>query len=160
MPQPTSPPPVPGAPAEVPFSDELVRTIKLLTALRHQVPREHPEVDPLVYPLLFHLLGDPQRVGDLADRLHLDISTVSRQVAHLAGLGLIARQPDPTDGRAQQLTLTEAGQDMLVSLRRSRDAWLGGLVTDWTMDEQRSLAALLTRLNEAIERAWPERGSH
>jgi DNA-binding MarR family transcriptional regulator len=159
MPQPDSQPSVPGEAGAVPFGDELVRTVKLITALRHRVPRQHPEVDPLVYPLLFNLVSGPQRVGDLADLLHLDISTVSRQVAHLAGLGLIARQPDPTDRRAQLLTLTDDGVAMLESLRRTRDAGLRDLVADWTEEEQETLADLLARLNDAIEHAWPERPS-
>lgn len=146
----------PGAPSEVPFGDELIRTVKLLSALRHQAPRAHPDVDPMVYPLLFHLLV-PQRVGDLADKVRLDISTVSRHVAHLAGLGIIERRPDPTDGRAQQLTLTEAGREMLMTLRRNRDAWLCEVVQDWTEEDRQILAQLLTRLNAGIEHVWPER---
>jgi len=102
------------------FGDNLVRAVKLVHSMRHDAPRPHPEVDPLAYPVLFTLWCQPRRVSDLADKVYADISTVSRQVTHLVGLGLIERLPDPEDGRAHLLTLTPAGIALLTTLRQDR----------------------------------------
>ena len=99
---------------QVTFGDTLVRTMKLLSTMKHHTPRAHPEVDPIAYPILFNLWCQPVRVSELAEKVYADVSTVSRQVTHLVGLGLIERVPDPEDGRAHSLSLTEAGATLLI----------------------------------------------
>src|SRR5690606_41241441 len=49
------------------------------------------------------------RPRDLARTEGLDPSTMSRRLASLTARGLIHREPDPDDGRAQVLSLTEEG---------------------------------------------------
>jgi DNA-binding MarR family transcriptional regulator len=51
-----------------------------------------------------------QRLGELAERLAVDPSVVSRQVAALTRMGLAARRSDPVDRRAQLLGITDAGR--------------------------------------------------
>ena len=46
----------------------------------------------------------------LAEAVHADPSTLSRQVSALAEQGLISREPDPADGRATLLAITAAGR--------------------------------------------------
>ena len=41
--------------------------------------------------------------------VELDLSTISRQIRALVAAGLIARTPDPADGRASFLSLTDGG---------------------------------------------------
>src|SRR5918993_1164591 len=91
------------------LGDDLVRVVKLLHHVRQQAPRQHPQVDPMAYPLLFNLQAGPMRVSALAEAIHSDVSTVSRQVSTLVDLGFVTRGPDPDDRRAQALALTEAG---------------------------------------------------
>ncbi len=117
------------------LGDDLIRVVKLLHHVRLQAPRRHPQVDPMVYPLLFNLLATPLRVSALAEAIHSDVSTVSRQVSSLVDLGFVTRGPDPDDGRAQALTLTAEGRDLLHGIRDDRDRWLQGLLTDWDADE-------------------------
>ena len=93
------------------LGDDLIRVVKLLHHVRQQAPRRHPQVDPMAYPLLFNLLAAPLRVSALAELVHSDVSTVSRQVSTLVDLGFVTRGPDPDDGRAQALTLTDEGRD-------------------------------------------------
>ena len=53
--------------------------------------------------LLVHLVkGGPQRSGALAEAVHSDPSTISRQVAHLVRLGLVERTADPEDREARE----------------------------------------------------------
>ncbi len=138
------------------FGDNLVRAVKLVQSMRHDAPRPHPEVDPMAYPVLFTLWCEPRRVSDLADKMFADVSTVSRQVTHLVGLGLIERLPDPEDGRAHLLTLTSAGVDLLTNLRDQRDAWLLGLLEGWSEQDVGTFSAYLRRFAEAVERSRGE----
>jgi DNA-binding MarR family transcriptional regulator len=116
------------------LGDDLIRVVKLLQHARQQAPRRHPQVDPMAYPLLFNLLAAPLRVSALAEAIHSDVSTVSRQVSTLVDLGFVTRGPDPDDGRAQALTLTDEGRALLHAIRDDRDRWLQGLLADWDDD--------------------------
>jgi DNA-binding MarR family transcriptional regulator len=91
-------------------------------------------------------LGHP-RVSELAEHLHLDVSTVSRKVTALRQRGLMEALPDPDDGRSQHLSLTSAGVE---ELRRTRSVLLDVLVerlADWEDDDVETLAVLLGRLS-------------
>lgn len=50
-------------------------------------------------------------VGALADRLSADASTVSRLLKPLEAAGYVALAPDPADGRAKLVRLTDAGHE-------------------------------------------------
>ncbi|MER6466590.1 MarR family transcriptional regulator [Streptomyces sp. NPDC048409] len=72
----------------------------------------------------------------------------------LAGLdqqGLIRRSPDPTDGRRQLVTLTEAGQARVEGNRQVRDEWLARAFEErYTEDERQTMLTafeLLERLS-------------
>lgn len=59
---------------------------------------------------LYYLAAEgPSRPSDLADWLGTGRANVSKVVNNLVGLGLVARVDDPSDGRAQLVTLTAAG---------------------------------------------------
>jgi DNA-binding MarR family transcriptional regulator len=141
---------VPSTPAAA-LGDELVRVTKLLHVAKSQAPRKHPHVDPMAYPLLFNLKRCPMRVSALADAVHVDVSTVSRQVSTLVDHGLVARGPDPDDGRAQALSITDDGAALLLAIRDGREQWLRDLLTDWSDDEVRQLTAQLSRFASALE---------
>lgn len=126
--------PVPSSPTAV-LGDDLVRVVRLLHHVRQQAPRQHPQVDPMAYPLLFNLTAAPMRVSALAEAIHSDVSTVSRQVSMLVELGFVTRGPDPDDGRAQALTLTDEGRVLLHAIREGRDRWLQGLLANWAGDD-------------------------
>ncbi|KRE42616.1 hypothetical protein ASG74_09515 [Knoellia sp. Soil729] len=125
--------------------------MKLMGTVKQRAPRVHPRIDPVSYPMMFNLRDQPRRVSEIAERIHLDISTVSRQVSALVAQGLIAKVADPSDGRAQMLTLTDDGEQMLTLLRDRRNGWLGEVVTDWSDDDLATFDALLTRFADAVE---------
>ena len=88
-------------------------------AARHTAPRVHDGVDVTAYPVLFVIASAGSvRVSDIAGSLHSDVSTVSRQVSALAGHGLVAKEADPSDGRAQVASLTEEGRYVLARSSR------------------------------------------
>lgn len=59
----------------------------------------------------------PMRSGDLADRLSITAASMSRLVEALEEGGWVDRQPDPEDGRAQLLSLSDHGRETLTRMR-------------------------------------------
>jgi DNA-binding MarR family transcriptional regulator len=96
----------------------------------------------------------PVRLTRLADLEGLNPTMLSRIVAKLEAAGLVARTPDPDDGRAAVLTATRQGRDLVARVRRERTDALS-LVIDGLDDGQRSalLAALpvLESMAEALK---------
>jgi DNA-binding MarR family transcriptional regulator len=90
------------------------------------------------------------RMSDLAGLLSLDPSTVSRMVRVLEELGLVARKPDPDDGRATLLDLTESGRAELATARAERHQLLKQALTGWNERDRARLLGLLDRLSTSI----------
>lgn len=105
----------------------------------------------------FFLLGvlvteGPRRTTALAEAVHSDASTVSRQVGALVRHGLVQRQADPDDGRACMLAPTPNGLRLFEAQRSARNEHITQALDDWTGDDLRSAVALLDRLNNDFER--------
>jgi DNA-binding MarR family transcriptional regulator len=133
------------------LSHELVRLMKLFQSLRQHAPRLHPGVDTASYPILFNLHDGPRRVSDLAGCVHSDVSTVSRQVTGLVTHGLVEKVPDPQDGRAQVLSLTDSGAQLLERLKDQRGEWFRSVLADWSEDEAQAFIGSLERLMSGFE---------
>jgi DNA-binding MarR family transcriptional regulator len=122
---------------------------------RTQGPRAQEELsaraglllERAAYPLL-RRIGEAAtgRTSDVAAALSVDVSTVSRQVKQLELEGLVAREPDPSDGRASVLALTAAGHQALERLRRARREVLAEVVARWPEEDRSTLADLICRL--------------
>lgn len=132
------------------LGDEIVRVVKLLHAARAQAPPP-AGLDHSAYPILFGLAREPHRVSDLAEAIHSDVSTVSRQVAGLVRGGYVDRTPDPDDGRAQVLTLSAAGRRVIREARQRREAWLSELLADWPADEISTFTTLLGKFAGTLQ---------
>ncbi len=141
------------------LSHTLVRVMKIMTAMKHQAPRQHAAVDPSHYPLLFCLSGTPQRVSAVADTIHSDVSTVSRQVSHLVQHGLLEKIGDPVDGRAQLLSLSSSGREVIDKVVLGRGRWFGELLASWSDQDVRAFDAYLTRFGDDLE-AFKARTGH
>ncbi len=88
----------------------------------------------------------PLRPGELAHRLAVEASHVTRQVRHLENAGSIRRVPDPDDRRAQRIRLTVAGEE---AFRRIREAGCRGMqmaLAHWSREDLRRLAPLIHRM--------------
>ena len=129
----------------------LIRLMKLMQAIRQHAPRIHPAVDATAYPVLFNLAAEPRRVSALADCVHSDVSTVSRQVSTLVGHGLLEKVSDPDDGRAQVVRLSDEGQALLADIAQQRTEWFRTLMDDWTPEQAAGFAAGLERFGAAVE---------
>ena len=90
-------------------------------------------------------------ITDLAVWANLDASTVSRHVAQLHTAGLIERTPDPVDGRAQRVKLSDAGAVRIDAALRSRRALIEKCLESWDPDDLAELDRLLTRFAADVE---------
>lgn len=83
-------------------------------SVMRQLSAEFPAGDVSLndYDVLFTLSrasGRALRIRDLGENLLLTQPSVSRLIDRLAGRGLVAKSPDPDDGRGVIVALTDAG---------------------------------------------------
>jgi DNA-binding MarR family transcriptional regulator len=113
-------------------------------------------IERAAYALLAHLVREgPQRTTALAEAVHSDTSTVSRQVSALVQHGLVERKADPEDGRACLLVATESGRSTFDRAKAERTRYIAELLADWPQTDQRTLVMLLDRFNENFENYHP-----
>jgi DNA-binding MarR family transcriptional regulator len=86
------------------------------------------------------------RLGDLAESMRLDASTVSRHVQQLGDRGLIRRDPDPADGRASIVDVTDDGRDALRLTFDQRREFVTEAMSTWSPDERDRLRDDILRL--------------
>jgi DNA-binding MarR family transcriptional regulator len=112
------------------------------------------QVDPSSFPLAKQLMcSNAMRVTDVATRLGLDASTVSRQIKQLEDKGLVERTPDPADGRASLVQISAAGQASMQAAFRRRYDRIKAVLEPWTDDDRARLQELLTRLADDLATA-------
>jgi DNA-binding MarR family transcriptional regulator len=92
----------------------------------------------------------PIRTNALAEALHLDASTVTRQVTALVSGGFVERRPDPADGRSSTLAITSEGRRIMRAVEGERRRVLNEMFSDWAEDERRDLGRVLTKLNVSL----------
>ena len=143
--------------AELAIADEvgsqLIRLVRLMERKRAQYQAENPDaVERATYHLLVHLVKDgPQRAGTLAEAVHSDPSTISRQIGHLVRLGLVERTADPVDGRATLLAATAEGRRVFEENRRLRNESIAEMLADWSDADRRTFGDLLARFSDDFE---------
>ncbi|MBJ3777852.1 MarR family winged helix-turn-helix transcriptional regulator [Acuticoccus mangrovi] len=111
---------------------------------------------------LFRLLVAVERLGpigvvELADRLGVDHTTVSRQIAKLDGLGLVSRQGNPADRRVREAVVTEAGKAMTDKIDAARERMSRAIFETWKDEDVADLVRLMCRFAEAF-RDGPKEG--
>ncbi|GAB3590823.1 hypothetical protein GCM10027446_06760 [Angustibacter peucedani] len=95
----------------------------------------------------------PERMSDVAERLRVDLSAVSRHVRSLEDRGLLERRPDPADGRSHLLVVTAEGRERLARIRDAAEQRLDAALRRWSDDDVRQLRSLLDRLHTDLRRA-------
>ena len=101
-----------------------------------------------------HTLGELRHRGpvsqqELADRLRLQKSTVSRLVDGLVRRGTVERVPNPTDRRSVLIALTAAGIRKAERLHRAQAELFDRLLTDSSAGDRQQLIEALDKLAKA-----------
>lgn len=134
----------------------IATAFKSMSAQKRRLPRPHPSADQASVHLLHALEAEPLRIGALAEAVHSDISTVSRQTSALTAGGLVTKVSDPDDRRVQLVALTDEGHKLTASLREQRSAWMQDLLADWDTDEAQEFMRYLDKLSASLA-AYDER---
>jgi DNA-binding MarR family transcriptional regulator len=88
-------------------------------------------------------------VGELAAHENVKPPSMTRTVACLEELGLITREPSPTDGRQVVVALTDHARRVIDADRQRRDAWLAqqlSALDPAAIDTLRAVAPILEGL--------------
>ncbi|MEU8707736.1 MarR family transcriptional regulator [Streptomyces sp. NPDC048565] len=90
--------------------------------------------------------------GDLASRLDMNQSDLTRTVTDLDTAGYVVCARDTSDRRRIEVTLTPAGRYALARLNTEVSATEADLLTPLTHEERELFAALLRRVHSHLER--------
>lgn len=127
----------------------LIRRIKRVIGERAQAV--HEDLQPASYLMLGYLAEQgPLRASAMAEVFHIDKGAISRQVQHLVELGLVARTPDPADGRATLVAATDDAVRRMADVAEHRRKWLDEQLGDWSDEELLDFVKVLGRYNEAL----------
>ncbi|MAJ93309.1 MAG: MarR family transcriptional regulator [Rhodospirillaceae bacterium] len=102
-----------------------------------------------------HMQDDEGGAGvrAVARRLHVSGPFITAQVNLLVKANLVAKHPNPEDGRGVSLRLTEQGEAQLEAMapeiQRANDTFFGSL----SVEDFRSLAEIVARLEASTELA-------
>lgn len=95
-------------------------------------------------------------IGAVAERLDVDPSTASRLVAGAIDAGMVTRRASTADARRAQLALTEAGRNVLDRAADIRRSYIDRLMDNWSPDDRRAFARLLTEFVAAADASAPD----
>lgn len=109
------------------------------------------KLDRALFPLLVLIERfGPVGVVDLADRVGRDYTTVSRQLAKLEALGLIAREAGAADKRMRHAVVTAAGKAMTDRIDAARERIGQAIFASWDERELDDFVRLLEKFAEAV----------
>ena len=113
----------------------------------------HPDMEPAAYGLLSVIRRKgPIRLTELASCIGVGKPSVSRQIAFLESLGLVSKEADPLDGRAQSIRLTARGEDKMHQVQDARREVFRERLSEWPAEDLQALAAYMGKLNATYER--------
>lgn len=115
-------------------------------------------LDRALFPLLVGIERfGPIGVVDMADRVGRDYTTVSRQVAKLESLGLVARQDSARDRRVREAVVTPKGKAMTDLLDAARERLGRAIFETWDAHDIDELVRLMRKFADALKDS-PEEG--
>lgn len=150
--------PMPGRRGDVhDVSDQVSRLMRVVHALKNAITSGGDQSrERAAHVLLFPLVRlGPQRQSALAELVHADPSTISRHIAVLVESGLVRRVADAHDGRASQLVVTDAGESVVATMHREREALFEIVTAEWSDDELTTFGGLLSRFVDDLTEAIP-----
>ena len=113
-------------------------------------------LDRALFPLLVGIERfGPIGVVDLADRVGRDYTTVSRQVAKLESLELVARQASAADRRVREAIIAPKGKIMTDAVDGARDRIGGAILDSWDVKDIDELVRLMRKFADALKGDLP-----
>lgn len=137
---------------------DLIRQLRTSSRLQHAWSAQLWQEEQGPHPAAVMLLSEIERRGesrlsDLAKHRMVGLPVISRQVAELAAAGLIDRRPEPKDGRASLVRVSEEGARQLAHWRRLQVDFLREALAGWNEQDLRTLIARLQTVNADLRAA-------
>ncbi|MCR5980645.1 MarR family transcriptional regulator [Gordonia jinghuaiqii] len=95
----------------------------------------------------------PMTPGALAAAERVRPPSMTRVIASLSDLGMIKREPHPTDGRQAIVTLSAEGVDVVADELAARKAWLSDRLAELSADERDVLREAVLIVNRILGQA-------
>ena len=131
---------------------EVVRVAGLLQP--DQAVSGHPVSLSQAFALHELDIGAPLSQRDLAERLRLEKSSVSRLAAQLEGQGLLVRERDPDNHRQYRLRLTDRGRathaQMATTFHRQYECWVEAMTPGERAALLKGLPALVRVIRQHV----------
>lgn len=89
------------------------------------------------------LLGEGQRVGEIARNLGVRVPSATEQIIKLERAGLARREPDPADSRAVRVILTPEGRAAVDAANKRRNQVMADILSTLTDQDRQALAEAL-----------------
>jgi DNA-binding MarR family transcriptional regulator len=96
--------------------------------------------------------GEGSTASRLAELEGVRPQSMATTIASLEELGLVVRTPDPTDGRRQLVSLTDAGREAESGNLDARREWLAHAMEERLTEEERQTVLAATALIEKLVR--------
>ena len=105
------------------------------------------------FDLMAQLERHPEglRMGELSKRMMVTGGNVTGIVKQLEQERLVARVPDPHDGRAFSVKLTPAGRRAFAAMAREHEEWVIELLQDMPAGDKARLLELLARMKGHLD---------
>jgi DNA-binding MarR family transcriptional regulator len=130
----------------------LIRRVRRVIGLRARMV--HESLQPASYLMLGYVAEHgPIRASAMVEVFEIDKGAVSRQVQHLIDLGMVERTPDPEDGRATLLSITDEAVRRLEDVAEHRRKWLDEQLGDWSDEDLAGFVRQLGRYNASLSRS-------
>lgn len=100
--------------------------------------------------LLLISKNGPMGVKSIAEKLHLDISTVSRQAAGLMEDELLEKKQSETDRRSYLYDINDKGHDVILHIRQGRKQRFAKMIDEWEDKEIEDFSHLLHKFNNLM----------
>ncbi|WP_433428866.1 MarR family winged helix-turn-helix transcriptional regulator [Nonomuraea sp. CA-141351] len=125
----------------------LVRASFLVSAVYAESAREYG-ITSQQGQLLCVLMAQPYGMSELGGILHLAKSSLTELVDRSVRRGLVRREPDPRDGRAVRVALTEQGGELAEAFYTETCRRIDDLPSGLAAADRAALAGLLGRVVE------------
>lgn len=104
------------------------------------------------FPLLLHLWDqDGLTQKDLVERLGYEQPTVAATLSRMERDGLVYRRPDPLDGRAQRIWLTERGRSLQAAAEAEAQAVNGRALSCLSREEVGQFVKMVRRIVNSLQ---------
>jgi DNA-binding MarR family transcriptional regulator len=131
-------------------SDLSLAVVRLARQLRFRRPESPVSLSQLSALSTLHKEG-AMTPGALAVRERVRPPSMTRVVAALAELGLVARTSHPVDGRQVLVSVSDAGVNLVESERRASQEWLRRRLAALNHDERATLLRAADLMSSLVD---------